>query len=99
MSTKPGQVQATAWSTAIGRIEDPSHCANQKKIAMHARLQPMANATGNCGVVASIRPEAAMVYLNGSKQSFRCHCGCNIFTTLPKSQYKCNGCRELYQGS
>lgn len=44
-------------------------------------------------------PEAAMVFLNGSKQSFRCHCGCNVFTTRPNSQYVCNACEELYQGS
>lgn len=44
-------------------------------------------------------PEAAMVFLNGSKQSFRCHCGCNVFTTRPNSQYACNACDELYQGS
>lgn len=43
--------------------------------------------------------EAAMVYLNGSKRAFKCHCSCNVFSTLPNSMYVCNACGTKYQGS
>ena len=43
------------------RLTEPLY--EPEETAMHTRLQTMANATGNCGVVSSIRPEAAMVYV------------------------------------
>ena len=41
-----------------------------------------------------------MVYLDGSKTSFRCHCGCNVFHIDPEDKdiYICNGCQEKYRG-
>src|SRR5271165_4361234 len=73
LSTTARPSSATASSTAIGRNDPPSHCTNQKKTAMHTRLQTMANATGNCGVVSSIRPEAAMVYVYAKVKALRTH--------------------------
>jgi hypothetical protein len=63
VSTTERPSSATPGSTAIGRNVEPSHCPNHKKIAMHARLQKIAYATGNCGAVSPIRPDAAMVYV------------------------------------
>lgn len=41
-----------------------------------------------------------MVYLNGSKRSFRCDCGANVFRTpyYPERPdiYRCNGCSATY---
>lgn len=48
---------------------------------------------------------AAMVFLGGSKESFRCDvpqgrgkiCGCNVFTRVGAKGYRCNSCRMLYE--
>lgn len=40
-----------------------------------------------------------MLYVGGSKTSFRCSCGSNVFRkVLGKSQYACNGCKDIYTG-
>jgi len=46
----------------------------------------------------SNRPEAksVMLYVGGSKESFRCICGCNCFHKLASSRYACNACGETY---
>jgi hypothetical protein len=48
--------------------------------------------------------KSAMVYLGGSKDTFRCDvrqgggiCGCNVFTRLPESDYRCNSCGMIYE--
>jgi len=57
--------------------------------------------------------ESKMIFLNGSKNSFRCVCGCNVFTLLTepekeichtctgesKIRYECNSCREIWIGA
>jgi hypothetical protein len=43
-------------------------------------------------------PSDLMVYLEGSKQSFRCPCGCNVFRAIGEHQYRCNSCLETYTG-
>jgi predicted RNA-binding Zn-ribbon protein involved in translation (DUF1610 family) len=43
-----------------------------------------------------------MLYVDWSKTSFRCDCGCNVFKkteeTAESAKYKCNGCGEAYVG-
>lgn len=43
-----------------------------------------------------------MLYVGGSKRSFRCECGCNVFRktaeTAESVKYKCNSCGETYSG-
>lgn len=41
-----------------------------------------------------------MFYVAGSKTSFRCHCGCNLFLINPTNpqQINCNGCDCVYEG-
>lgn len=31
-------------------------------------------------------------------KSFRCDCGCNVFTKIGEYRYRCNACRTAYQG-
>lgn len=31
------------------------------------------------------------------KGSFRCQCGCNVFTVDDKGVFKCNGCQHIYE--
>jgi hypothetical protein len=48
-----------------------------------------------------------MIYLAGSNESFRCRCGCNVFTVTMEregdhlgeflTQYRCNGCGLKYE--
>lgn len=40
-----------------------------------------------------------MIYLNGSKVSFRCDCGCNVFREYEYCKYRCNSCEATYTGS
>jgi hypothetical protein len=40
---------------------------------------------------------SVMVYLNGSKVSFRCDCGCNVFSKAG-GKYYCNGCNSAWIG-
>ena len=42
--------------------------------------------------------DQVMLYLQGSKTSFRCDCTCNVFTKLSPDRYRCNSCRTVYQG-
>lgn len=63
------------------------------------RTQPSAN------FVAEPVPEAVMLFLNGrDKPSYRCECGCNVFTKkgVYKNskivQYECNSCGTLLEG-
>lgn len=42
----------------------------------------------------------AMLYLNGSKYAFRCHCGCNVFFKGRDDEgpyYECNSCNDQYR--
>jgi len=39
-----------------------------------------------------------MLFLSGSKTSFRCTCGCNVFTQLSELKYRCNGCAATHTG-
>lgn len=48
---------------------------------------------------ARTNPEAAMIYINGSKISFHCQCGCNIFIHEEGTvRYTCNACGLEYEG-
>ena len=40
-----------------------------------------------------------MIYLAGSKQSFRCDCGGNVFTKWTEEKFQCNSCKEKYLGT
>jgi hypothetical protein len=42
--------------------------------------------------------ENKMIYVNKSKKSFCCHCGCNVFHNPDENEniFKCNACGELY---
>lgn len=42
------------------------------------------------------RSKQSMLKVNGS--TFRCECGCNVFTEYSELKYSCNGCGELYKG-
>lgn len=42
--------------------------------------------------------EQKMIYLNGSKTSFRCVCGANVFTKFQHKRYRCNSCDATYTG-
>lgn len=41
-----------------------------------------------------------MVYVDGSKVSFRCSCGCNVFhhPAEKPAAYECNACGAWYTG-
>lgn len=56
---------------------------------------------------------SSMLYVDGSKTSFRCECGANVFTHIPPAQvmvelgytkpatvqyFECNGCRTWWAG-
>lgn len=41
--------------------------------------------------------EPAMVKIDG--KSFRCPCGCNVFTKYDNLMYRCNACNTYYQGT
>lgn len=45
-------------------------------------------------------PVAVMVFLNGKdRPSFRCRCGCNVFTKAADDDiYTCNACGTEYRG-
>jgi hypothetical protein len=54
---------------------------------------------------AAPKTDQAMIYLGGSKISFRCDyndgrgpCGCNVFTKLTPTKYRCNSCGMVYIG-
>lgn len=40
-----------------------------------------------------------MCYVGGSKNAYRCVCGCNIFNKLSNGHYGCNVCDREYEGS
>lgn len=42
------------------------------------------------------KPNNVMVYVGGSKTSFRCTCGCNVFTPCGDHKYRCNSCETIY---
>lgn len=49
--------------------------------------------------------DAKMLYVGGSKTSFRCECGCNIFHSFKvrkglhrEERYECNACGQVYAG-
>ena len=50
------------------------------------------------------RENVKMLYVNGSKTAFRCHCGANVFRSVPPQElngetrtvYECNGCGDWY---
>lgn len=35
-----------------------------------------------------------MLYVGGSKKSYRCICGCNVFTVIGEKKYRCNSCKS-----
>ena len=37
-----------------------------------------------------------ILYVKKRKKSYRCDCGCNVFSKLSKGKYKCNSCGDLY---
>jgi len=37
-----------------------------------------------------------MCFING--KSFRCECGCNVFTKVGDLKYRCNACEARYTG-
>ena len=46
-------------------------------------------------------PGDIMLYLNGSRKSFRCECGANVFHKVKyqgRELFRCNGCETLYNG-
>lgn len=38
-----------------------------------------------------------MLYLDGSKQSYRCTCGCNVFREVEPGVFTCNACQARYR--
>lgn len=44
------------------------------------------------------RTKDRMLYINGSKTSFHCECGCNVFSKKPTKALKfiCNSCGASY---
>lgn len=42
-------------------------------------------------------PDATMIYIGGSKTSFRCNCSGNVFTELFDGIYRCNSCTTEYR--
>lgn len=38
-----------------------------------------------------------MIFLKGSKRSFRCACGCSVFTKISLDRYRCNVCERVYE--
>lgn len=43
--------------------------------------------------------QSTMLFLPPKKASFRCECGCNVFTALEnENTYKCNGCPATWRG-
>ena len=52
-----------------------------------------------CGCPEHNNPNGTMIYLNGSKNSFRCECGANVFTQINALRYRCNGCKAIYTGN
>lgn len=42
--------------------------------------------------------ENVMIFLGGSKRSFRCACGCNVFHKDGERHYICNSCGARYRG-
>ena len=40
--------------------------------------------------------ESTMLYIGGSKRSFRCECGCNVFHQLSEDRWACNACEAEY---
>ena len=62
-----------------------------------------------CGQEAEVKvtdvkqEKDVMLYVAGSKHSFRCVCGANVFrkhseTISGVCYYECNGCEALYEG-
>lgn len=41
--------------------------------------------------------ELAMLFPGGSKKSFRCSCGSNVFRPLTEVRYACNACGQEYE--
>lgn len=40
-----------------------------------------------------------MLYVGGSKRSFHCDCGCNVFRRIGETnRYRCNSCAAVYVG-
>ncbi len=48
--------------------------------------------------IPGFEPEQTMIKLSGSSGSFRCECGCNVFTKDGPSHYMCNSCNAGYTG-
>lgn len=38
-----------------------------------------------------------MLFIGGSRTSFRCKCGCNVFIPYGDTIFKCNACPEIYE--
>ena len=51
----------------------------------------------NAPVATAPSPDK-MLYVGGSKTSFRCDCGCNVFREIRPRTYRCNSCSALYRG-
>lgn len=45
-----------------------------------------------------LKLENKMIFLQGSKVSFRCDCQCNVFKEIKPLKYKCNSCGTTYTG-
>lgn len=43
----------------------------------------------------SVGPQR-MLFLEGKEQSFKCDCGCNVFTEYAPLRYRCNACVASY---
>ena len=48
--------------------------------------------------VEHVRDEARQVMPRVDGVSFRCECGCNVFTEIGTKRYRCNSCDATYQG-
>lgn len=46
------------------------------------------------------KDSSTMLFIGGSKDAYRCHCGANVFHRLPDADdnhhYECNGCHATY---
>lgn len=45
--------------------------------------------------IEKFEPQSVMPQLNG--EPFHCECGCNVFTKINPTDYKCNACPNTYR--
>jgi hypothetical protein len=48
--------------------------------------------------VRRAQENSTMLFVGGSRESYRCDCGANVFTKLGGQRYRCNGCKVSFSG-